>query len=59
MGDMDGDTPSSSCGVWSYVPSWPEVLCDFISHGMNPMHERPLQPLQIKSKTPFYQLSGA
>ena len=58
MGDMDCDTPSSLCGEWSYVPSWPEVLHDLILHGMNSMHERPLQTLQIKSKTPFIKYLG-
>ena len=56
MGEMDGNTPFSLCSVWSYVPSWPEVLHDFISHGMNPMHERPLQPLQVKIKNPFLSI---
>ena len=55
---MDGNTPSSSYSEWLYVPSWPEVLRDLISHGMNSMHERPLHPLQIKPKTPFIHYLG-
>ena len=55
---MDGNTPSGSYGEWSYVPSRPEVLCNLISHGMNSMHERPLQPLKLSQKPPFINYLG-